>query len=156
MVRIFLISLILIACLPVGIKAQSIKKQFQYLHGLIGSWESINDKPGQRTVETWSLKSQGLLKGNSITLKGQDTVFRERLTLMIWDNRAIYYIPEVDHNPVPVFFKLTEVTETSFICENPIHDFPKKIAYYLKGDKLVVEISGDGKNGLFNFRKIKG
>ena len=64
MVRIFLISLILIACLPVGIKAQSIKKQFQYLHALIGSWESINDKPGQRTVETWSLKSQGLLKGN--------------------------------------------------------------------------------------------
>jgi hypothetical protein len=50
----------------------------------------------------------------------------EMITVLIRDD-AIYYVADVPQNQQPVYFKFTEITESGFACENPDHDFPKKI-----------------------------
>ena len=71
---------------------------------------------------------QQIFGGIGFTLKKQDTVFIERLHLQT-DQGNIYYIPEVAHNATPIYFKISEYSNTGFTAENPNHDFPKKINY---------------------------
>ena len=78
-------------------------------------------------------------------MKGTDTVFVEKLQLIIKEDN-IYYVSDVPENPKPVSFKLTEITESGFVFENLSHDFPKKISYQQNGKLLKATISGDGKS----------
>ena len=64
------------------------------------------------------------------------TVNRKQKTITVYTK---------DLNQKPVYFKLTEITDIGFVCENQEHDFPKKIAYQLDGKKLKAQISGNGK-----------
>ena len=60
-----------------------------------------------------------------VTMKGKDTVFVEKFKLVIKHNN-IYYTADVPQNKQVVDFKLTEISETAFTCENSEHDFPKR------------------------------
>jgi hypothetical protein len=126
--------------------------QFKKLHWLTGRWESTNNKPGQSGSETWTAVSAGKMSGFAATLKGKDTVFVERSTLEIKGN-DIFYNALVSGSAKAVPFKLTSVTDDSFTCENPQHDFPKKITYKLTGNRIYATISGDGKSIPYNFVK---
>jgi hypothetical protein len=118
---------------------------FSKLNWLEGTWTRTNiTKPGRTAHERWEKSGEQELRGYGVTMQGQDTVFLEKITVLIKDN-AIYYIADVPQNQLPVYFKLTEITESGFVCENPDHDFPKQISYQLEGDKLEAQISGNGK-----------
>ncbi len=78
--------------------------------------------------------------------------FAEKLKLVIKDE-TIYYVADLAENKEPVFFKSTAITENSFVCENPQHDFPKKIAYQKDGNKIKATVSGDGKSFDYLFEK---
>jgi hypothetical protein len=43
----------------------------------------------------------------------------------------------------------------SFVCENPEHDFPKKIDYTLSDGKMTARISGNGRSFDFIFSRSK-
>ena len=75
-----------------------------------------------------------------MTMKGKDTVFVEKLRIIAREG-DLFYVADVPENQKPVYFKLTEVTDRSFVCENPDHDFPKKIAYLFDGKSLKAAIS---------------
>lgn len=45
-------------------------------------------------------------------------------------------------------------TDDSFVCENPQHDFPKKITYKLTGNHIYTTISGNGKTIPYNFVRV--
>jgi hypothetical protein len=126
--------------------------KFKKLHWLAGRWERTNNKPGQSGSETWSGVSAGKMSGFAVTLKGKDTVFVERSTLEIKGD-DIFYNALVTGSAKPVPFKLTSVTDDSFVCENPQHDFPKKISYKLTGNRIYATISGNGKTIPYNFVK---
>lgn len=128
------------------------KKDFSKLHWLNGAWKSTDNKPGQTGIETWRKNSATEMTGLGVTLKGKDTLFVENLQLIVKDN-AIYYMARLGKNKTAVPFKLTQITATSFICENPTHDFPKKISYQLVGNHIRASISGDGKREEFEFVK---
>jgi hypothetical protein len=49
----------------------------------------------------------------------------------------------------------TEISAASFTCENPEHDFSKKIVYQKDGDKLKATISGDGGSIDYFFEKVQ-
>ena len=68
------------------------------------------------------------MNGLGLTMKGPDTVSFEKLKLIVKDEN-VFYIADVPENKGPVYFRVTEIWETSFTCENPEHDFPKKITY---------------------------
>ena len=92
------------------------------------------------------------MKGQATTTQNSDTVYVERISLIIKDD-AIYYVADVPQNKQPFYFKLTSITGNGFVCENPEHDFPKKITYELNGSQLKATISGDGKS--FDYLYVK-
>jgi len=141
--RLYIITAILL--LTTGAYSQqNIKKEFKKLEWLTGTWMRTNAKPGRATTESWIKESPGKLVGKGVTLKGTDTAFVEKLQLIIKDD-AIFYVADVKENKSLVYFKLTSITTNSFVCENPEHDFPKKIAYTLTDGVLKAAISGNGK-----------
>jgi len=111
---------------------------------LEGKWTRTNSKAGQAGLEIWEKISSTELSGQGITMHGTDTAFVENLRIIVRDGN-LFYVADVPENQKPVFFQLTEIKQNSFTCENPEHDFPKKIAYSLQGNILHATISGNGK-----------
>jgi hypothetical protein len=85
-------------------------------------------------------------------MNGSDTSFVEKIRIVVKDNE-LNYVADVPENKEPIYFKFTELTATGFVCENPAHDFPKKISYQLDGKNLKATISGDGKSMDYLFVK---
>jgi hypothetical protein len=125
--------------------AQVTAKDFSKLEWLTGEWNRTNTKVGMSGIEKWIKNSDSELQGRGISLKGVDTSFVEKTKLIIKDN-SIYYVADVPENKQLVYFKLTAITNNSFTCENPQHDFPKKITYNKDGFILKATISGNGKS----------
>jgi hypothetical protein len=127
-----------------------IETQFRSLRWLVGNWERMNVRQGQTASEKWQNIAPNELKGLGVTMKENDTMFLERIQIRIKDNK-IYYVADVRENKDPIFFEFTSITRTGFVCENPEHDFPKKIEYSLNGTNLTVVISGNGKSQNYLF-----
>lgn len=127
--------------------AQSIDQ----LEWLVGKWQRANTRPGSQAFESWQKSNEALI-GIGVTLKGTDTVFVEKLKIVLKDG-ALNYVADVAQNGKPIFFKITSMNEKGFVSENPTHDFPKKIEYRLENDQLTATISGDGKAIPFVFQK---
>lgn len=126
---------------------------FKKLEWLIGTWSRTNmTKPGRTAFEVWEQKSPNQLGGYSIVMQGRDTIFKEKFELIIRDD-SMYYVADVPENKEPVYFKITAISENGFVCENPQHDFPKKISYQLVGTTLKAQISGDGNSSDFIFKR---
>jgi Domain of unknown function (DUF6265) len=125
---------------------------FDKVTWLEGYWSRTNVKAGRTAHERWQKGNCKELIGFGVTMKEGDTVFMEKIKIVAKDN-ALYYVADVPENKQPVYFKMTAVTPTSFVCENPQHDFPKKIAYQLDGKNLKATTSGDGKSIDFLFVK---
>jgi hypothetical protein len=137
--------MLLFVLLSASTFAQNIHNDFAKLKWLAGTWKRVGMKSGKTGTETWAIVSPTKMTGKGVTLKGIDTAVVEKLSLIIKDNQ-IFYVADVKENPEPVYFKLTTVTDNSFVCENPEHDFPKKIAYNLAEGKIHATISGNGKS----------
>lgn len=118
--------------------------QLKSLEWLIGSWERTNVKAGMKSTEKWHGDASSELTGVGITLHGKDTAFLEKMRIIEKENN-IYYIADVKENPEPVYFKFVTITAGGFICENPEHDFPKRIQYNLNDSILTVTISAGNK-----------
>jgi len=131
---------------------QSAHSTVDQLKWLEGTWTRTNSKAGQSGLEMWKKTSSTELRGRGITMHGSDTAFVEKLRIIVRDGN-LFYVADVPENQKPVFFRLTEIKKNSFTCENPDHDFPKKIAYNLQGNKLQATISGDGKTIAYLFER---
>lgn len=139
--------LALIMTLSQYASSQSLK-DFEWLKG---TWERQNVKPGNTAFEVWEQTAEGLA-GSGVSLTGSDTTFVERLSIIEKDS-DIYYVAFVSSNGSPTYFKITSVSDNGFISENPQHDFPKKIAYTLDGNKLTAVISAGEKAMGFVFNR---
>lgn len=147
--NIFLLILFGVSCTFTKAQVVSNVKELSWLEG---NWKRINSKAGQSGVELWSRVSSTELKGRGITLHGSDTALVEKIRIIVQDG-SLYYIADVPENKKAVYFLFTDVKPNSFTCENPAHDFPKKIAYSLKDKKLTATISGGGKSMEYVFEK---
>jgi hypothetical protein len=128
------------ALMGVSVLAQGDVRQLDWL---AGTWTRANMKPGRSGAEVWTKKNNELV-GLGVNMKGQDTTFVEKLKIVSKDGK-LFYVADVPENKTEVWFGFTRLTKNSFMCENPMHDFPKKISYVLDGDSLKATISGDGK-----------
>ncbi|MBK9283120.1 MAG: hypothetical protein IPM51_02235 [Sphingobacteriaceae bacterium] len=135
------------------------RNNIQMMSWLIGKWKSVNDK--LISYEIWEKKTDKLYAGMSVTLRGQDTLFKESITLQeIGDE--IFYIPIVaDQNEgKPVPFKFTKIKDGEYYFENPEHDYPQQIIYKNpQPDFLCARIAGMTEKVFhqedFNFVKVK-
>lgn len=126
--------------------------QFESLSWLVGTWDRTNVRPGQTAYDEWERTSDMSYTGRGVMVAGSDTVFVEKLELRL-TNDSIYYIADTPGNAEPVLFRVTTVTDTSFIAENPDHDFPKRFDYIINDDFLEAVISGGDQSVGFTFRK---
>lgn len=145
---VFPILFVLIAPITRGQSVSDFKK----LTWLEGSWIRTNAKPGRSGVEWWKLSGVNEMTGRGISLKGVDTTFVEKLRITINDH-VICYVADVPENQEPVYFRFTSLTGNGFVCENPAHDFPKKISYSLDGRKLTAVVSGNGKEIVYLYER---
>jgi len=140
--------IILIIFFNLQLMAQE-KTDMQKLLWIADSWVSAS---GETTsYEEWKVINDDLFEGGSKTIKEGKVIFSESLKIEKTAD-GIYYVADVAHNPAPVKFKLTNVTDTSAVFENPDHDFPKKITYLLEEGNLHAFIEGPGKDG--NTKKV--
>lgn len=126
--------------------ADSLQSVFKKFEWLIGEWS--NEAKGQLIGEYWTKVNDSLLEGIGFGLKGQDTVFKESLTIVILDGE-IYYVPTVSgqNDNQPVLFKVTDVRENYFMSENKNHDFPQIIRYQLEAEGVLLAVIEGKMNG---------
>ena len=104
---------------------------------LIGNWIRINDKVGSKTYENWNTNFTGL----GYTLEEKDTTFKEIVSIVSVNDTLFLKVESV--NETATLFKFTSQTDSSFTCENPKNEFPKKIKYYLENKQLKAVVSND-------------
>jgi uncharacterized protein YciI len=125
--------------------------QSNYLDFLQGTWK-IEDK---EIYEHWDKINENTLKGFSYKLSEGQMFISEYLEISKVNNDVIYTATVLDQNHGKgVNFKLTK-TDNSFIFENPLHDFPKKIVYQKLNDTEINVKVSDGKQKLFAFKLQK-
>jgi hypothetical protein len=119
------------------------ENKMEKLSWILDKW--VSKDSNSISYETWSKVNSDLFEGHSQTIKNGDTVFSEKLKIQKIGN-DIFYIADVKHNPAPVAFKLTSITDNEAVFENPEHDFPKKITYKNEDGNLHAWIEGRVKN----------
>lgn len=127
-----------------GASENSVKKdpKIEQARWLIGSWQ--NESGTALNYEVWRELNDTTFEGQSFSIRGNDTVTTEFITLEQHGNE-MSYIPRVpnQNSGMPVVFKLTFIDESRMTFENPAHDFPQVITYHLTSpDSMVAEISG--------------
>ena len=123
-----------------ALQAQAVNE----LSWLTGTWNRTNVKAGRAAHERWIKTAEGL-QGWGVSLNGADTTFVEKLRIVTKEDK-LYYVADVPENKALTWFLITEVSANTFTCENPQHDFPKKIVYQRDGNKLKATVSGNGKS----------
>lgn len=116
---------------------------------LIGNWERLHEKEGKKTYEIWNSDFTGL----GITLKEKDTVFKETLSIAFINDTLTLKVEGI--NNTPTLFKVTSQTDSSFIAENPTHDFPTKIKYWLENQQLKARVSNKDFGIDFVFERLE-
>ena len=124
---------------------ESNQQKFKKLEWLVGTWDRTNAGAGKSGYESWSKVSGVKLVGKGVSLEGKKVVFVENLEF-IAKGADLFYTVVVTGEKKPVYFKLTALSNDGFTCENPKHDFPKKITYLRTGKTAKAVISGNGKS----------
>lgn len=115
------------------------EKKFDKLNELSwleGNWE--NTLGEGLIVENWSKLNDSVFTAKSYFIRGKDTLHFENIELKLTDE-DLFYIATVEgqNNNEPVKFKLNPNTESSFMFENPTHDYPQKIEYKKISDTIL-------------------
>ncbi len=122
---------------------------FTGLIWLAGKWEGIRGKGVYH--EEWKVTAKNEMKGRAYLMKKGEITSNEILKLHE-DSSGIHYTADVSHNSEPVSFLLTYADDTTFVFENPEHDFPTKITYVNNDNKsLTATVEAEIDNSLKKF-----
>lgn len=135
-------------------KPLSAGEKLKKMEWLLTTWTRTNTKPGKTAHERWLKKSDTEWIGFGVTMQGNDTIFVEKLKIVI-ENGQLYYVADVPENKKLVYFEMKSVTNLGFVCENPAHDFPKRIEYQRDGSRLKARISAGEKGMDYLFERAK-
>ncbi len=128
--------LLLAVAAPMSRAAAESPGQLEQLEFLTGAWGADG-----AIVEYWLPPLRGLMVGVNRSTEGDEKPFFEYLRI---EARAdgIYYVAS-PKGVGTTSFKLTEVSSSRAVFENPEHDFPQKIIYSRSGDHLEAEVGAD-------------
>lgn len=108
---------------PTATPAQTISE----LSWLAGDWQTAAGGRSQ-TDEHWTHPAGGSMLGLSRTVAGGRTHEFEYLRIEQRED-GIYYVAHPKARCPATDFKMTRLTATEAVFENPAHDFPKRITY---------------------------
>jgi hypothetical protein len=135
------------------VKDYSHKPDFKTMEWMPGHWEEKYTSM-ERFHESWEKVNDTFFIGKGAYLKGNDTMFKENLAILVKDT-AIYY--RVNNS---VHFRLISNKEGDHIFENPQHDFPQRIIYKHTSESVLyarIEGKQNGKDMFedFTMNRIK-
>jgi len=108
---------------------------------LSGTW-FVEGEDGW-TEERWAPPRGGVMLGTSLTGRGETARFYEFMRIAAdGEGRLTFWASPSGGTPVP--FRLTSMSESEAVFENPENDFPKRIVYRRSGRVLTATISGVG------------
>lgn len=117
---------------PAATPAQTISE----LSWLAGDWQTAAGGRSQ-TDEHWTHPAGGSMLGMSRTVAGGRTHEFEYLRIEQREN-GIYYVAHPKARCPATDFKMTRLTATEAVFENPAHDFPKRITYRKTAEGSIV------------------
>ena len=97
----------------------------------------------------WNTK----LIGMGYTMQGKKRSFQETLSILTIDDTLYLEVKQIAEKPT--LFKFTQQTDSSFVCENPANEFPKKIKYFLDNKQLKAIVSSDDFRIDFTFEQTE-
>lgn len=129
------------------------EKAMNDLQQLVGEWRTGTEK-GSFTTEVWQPDSAGF-SGTGMEIKKEKTVFEEFMRIFIREGTLYYSVRTPDQNKGAwIDFAMTDHTQSSWLFENPAHDFPKKLHYELLNEKtLHVKVNGKSAGFELEFSK---
>jgi Domain of unknown function (DUF6265) len=106
-------------------------KQVKKFNWLSGSW--VMKYGESTTTENWNSERDTVMVGTSayspkIGIPPQPF---ENIKLTIRNESYCYIVTSATKKESPVVFTIEKYTDSSFVAENLIHDFPKRIGYIL-------------------------
>lgn len=134
-----------IPTLVILLLAGPVSAQTEFPGFLQGTWKMEN----KETYEHWDRLNENTMKGFSYTLKDGKIVVSEYLDLDRKRNEVTYTATVLNQNQGKgISFRLAKA-DSSFVFENPSHDFPKKIVYRkLTDHDVLVQVSGGNRETL--------
>jgi hypothetical protein len=108
---------------------------------LSGAW--VQEKGGRWTEERWAPPRGGVMLGSSLSGSGSTAREFEFLRLAAAPDGSISYWAAPGGRPA-IPFRLVSNSAHEAVFENPVHDFPTRIAYRRSGGTLTATISGPG------------
>lgn len=103
-----------------------------------GHW--VYEQDGRRTEELWMDATENLILGLSRTTVDGKTGAFEFLRVQLTPDGIDYLAQPSGKEATP--FRLTQVTGTRAVFENPTHDFPQRIVYERDGNTMTARIEG--------------
>ncbi len=86
--------------------------------------------PPQQLIEEWTLYPDSL-SGVGKSVVGLDTMITERLTILMVNEKLTYIARPI--NRTLISFASLITTDSLFVVENLVNEFPSKISYIKKG-----------------------
>jgi hypothetical protein len=111
---------------------------------MAGSWTHVDG--GQRVMESWVGPANGMMAAVNLTAYAGGKRSFEFLRIVDAGESMSYHASPGGRAPVE--FKLKELGEKRVAFENPAHDYPKRIAYWMEGHQLVARVEGNVKGEL--------
>ena len=131
----------LIGCSNLFTKPETTQK-FDKLSFMLGEWK--DNHYGSGLTEIWKRIDDQEFHGQGIVIQNGDTIFSENTYILEMDGNIFYKV--VIGKRKPVLFKMTSLTDSEVVFENPEHDNPKKILYRIQPDgSLYAMTEGDEK-----------
>jgi len=118
------------------------QEQLDQVAWLAGTWEMQED--GKTIAEQWE-RGADALTGHGLSITGTDTTLTEKLEIRATDS-GLFYIADVPQNPAPVWFRMTEGSDSLVMFENPDYQLPNKITYIREAPDLI-RVKVDGMRG---------
>ena len=129
-------------------------KNVENFDWLIGKWKRLNNEVGKETFENWEKISPKEYSGIGFTIQKEDTVSQETMNIIENDGKWILFV-KMPNEKEPTKFKNAQLKNNEFIFVNDSIDFPKKIKYWIDGEKIKATVSNEEMEIPFEFEKVK-
>ena len=123
---------------------------------LAGCWETTQGESIIR--ENWAPPVNGvMLENGSVTRQG--SIVESETIRLFQRGKDLIYDAHPSGQP-SAEFRSTRIDDSTAVFTNPTHDFPRTIAYRLRGDSLFARVEGAGRGNAavriidFNYQRM--
>ncbi|UOE37022.1 DUF6265 family protein [Chryseobacterium oryzae] len=120
---------------------------------LTGKWKRLNEEAGKESFENWDKISATEYSGIGFTIQKGDTVSQEKMNIIEKDGKWTLLV-KMPNEKEPTKFKNAELKNNEFVFVNDSIDFPKKVKYWIEGEKIKATVSNEKMEIPFEFEKI--